>query len=199
MDGVDEIAVQGRDVGVRHLEAQPLRNPEYRFSASLPSQPVEVTLRQIKGRGRVRLMEQPSERNGFTAVVRIEDPKGGDDRYEFELTWDEDWDDDFWDPDRLDGVFHWEGRVDIGADIEIQGDSHVVKDRGGQGTIEYTSRFESSLPATGVALAIDKLDGRGEVDLIQAPSAENDYTAIVRIEDDDSGPDRYKFELRWRE
>jgi hypothetical protein len=35
----------------------------------------------------VVLLERPWQGNDFTAVVRVEDPSGGDDRYHFLLQW----------------------------------------------------------------------------------------------------------------
>lgn len=206
VDGVDEILIQGRDVRVNHLEAKPIQRQDHRFTAPLPSRDVEVELREIKGRGRVRLMEQPSSRNDYTAVIRIEDDSGGDDEYEFELVWDDDWD-DWGDEDENDDWrrsgeqetgFRWKGRVDIGARIEIQGREYELKDMGGRGTVEFEARFDAELPRSDVALSLRKLDGRGDVELLQTPSASNDYTAVVQIEDDKSGADNYEFELRWR-
>lgn len=46
-----------------------------------------VRVRKKDGRGTVTVVEQPSRRNDFTAVIRIFDPKGGDDEYELEVTW----------------------------------------------------------------------------------------------------------------
>ena len=194
VDGVVEILIQGRSVRIHHLEAKPIQEQDYRFSASLPNWDVEVELEKIEGRGRVRLMEQPSARNEYTAVVRIEDDKGGDDDYEFELAWDGAWDEDSAKAD----IFRWEGRVDIGAEIEIRGDHHEVKDMGGRGTRELRAQFDAPLPETGVPISLKKVDGRGDVELVQAPSASNRYTAIVRIKDDKGGADNYAFELRWR-
>lgn len=57
------------------------------FTAALPSREVAVSLRTIRGRGRVSLTQQPEASNGFTAIVRIEDDKSGEDTYEFELGW----------------------------------------------------------------------------------------------------------------
>lgn len=205
VDGVDEILIRGRSVTVNHLEAKPIQRQDYRFSAALPSRDVEVELRSVEGRGRVRLMEQPSARNDYTAVVRIEDDKGGDADYAFELRWDDDdgWsshrddeDEDDWDDE--DSVFRWEGRVDIGAEIEIHAQTHTVKDMGGRGTREFRADFLSSLPERDVPVSVYKIDGRGDVELVQAPDAANGYTAIVRIEDDKGGADNYEFELRWR-
>ena len=67
----------------------------------------------------------------------------------------------------------------------------------GQGTQELRSRFTTDLPEAEVTVSLRQLDGRGRVELIQSPSAENDYTAVVRIEDSDSGDDTYEFELTW--
>lgn len=207
VDGTDEILIRGRSVRINHLAAKPIQRQEYRFSGRLPARDVEVELSVIEGRGRVRLMEQPSERNDYTVVVRIEDDRSGASDYELELVWDEDddwadgWDSESrWreDGDGYGGSFWWEGRVDIGAEIEIRGDGHSVTDRGGQGVHERRARFESSLPRSDVPVSLRKLDGRGKVELVQAPSAENDYTTVVvRIEDDDSGADDYELELRW--
>ena len=77
VDGVDEILIRGRSVRVNHIEAMPIQRQDHRFSDALPSRAVEVELNVIEGRGNVRLMEQPSERNDFTAVVRIEDDSSG--------------------------------------------------------------------------------------------------------------------------
>ncbi len=93
--------------------------------------------------------------------------------------------------------FAWEGRVDIGAEIRIRGGDHEVDDAGGRGTQELRSRFTADLPEAEVTVSLRQLDGRGRVELIQTPSAENDYTAVVRIEDSDSGDDTYEFELTW--
>ena len=203
VDGVDEILIQGSDVRVNHIEAKPIQRQDHRFTAPLPSRAVEVELRGVQGRGKVRLMEQPSSRNDYTAVIRIEDDKGGDGEYEFELVWDDDWDDwgDEKDDWRSSGKqqtgFRWKGRVDIGVRIEVQGREHNLEDMGGSGTIELEARFDAELPRSDVALSLRKLDGRGEVELLQSPSASNDYTAVVQIEDDKAGADNYEFELRW--
>ena len=210
VDGVDELLVRGRSVRVNHLEAKPIQRQDYRFSARLPSRDVEVELNVVEGRGTVRLMEQPSRRNDYTVVIRIEDERGGEGDYELELVWDDDddWDnDDDWDESSEDdsgwsdvdhdGAFLWEGRVDIGARIEIRGDSYTVTDLGGAGVTERRARFDSSLPQSDVLVSVYRRDGRGDVDLVQAPSADNGYTAIVVIQDDKKGADDYEIELRW--
>ena len=43
---------------------------------------------QQLGRGKITVQQQPTARNNYTAIVRIEDSKGGADRYRFNLAWD---------------------------------------------------------------------------------------------------------------
>jgi hypothetical protein len=226
VDGIDEILIRGGAVRVRHLEAKPIQRQDYRFTAPLPEWDTDLELHKIEGRGDVRLIEEPSSRNDYTAVVRIDDSdKMGDSYYEFELTWDErdswgDWgdrddhdrwddadedDDDededadvwSWDGDWDGGAFRWEGRVDIGAEIRIHGGEYEVEDAGGQGTQEYRSRFTSDLPEAELPVSLRQLDGRGSIELIQTPNVENGFAAVVRIEDSKSGADTYAFELTW--
>jgi len=117
-----------------------------------------------------------------------------DDADAWERDGDEDWSSD---RDGEGGAFRWEGRVDISAEIRIRGGDHEVSDAGGRATQELRSRFTADLPEAEVTVSLRQLDGRGRVELIQTPSAENDYTAVVRIEDSDSGDDTYEFELTW--
>ncbi len=213
VDGVDEIRIRGESVRVEHVQAKPIQRQDYRFSAPLPSREVKLKLRKIKGRGKVRLLEEPTAWNDYTAVVRIDDGKqGGDEYYEFELTWKsddwDDWDDAPWDDDRhgnrrdddFDGgaAFRWEGKVDIGAVIEISGDQHRVEDLGGRGIQERRARFTEPLPERDLAVSLRKIDGRGRVELLETPSAGNGYKAVVRIDDPKGGSDIYQFELTWR-
>ena len=124
------------------------------------------------------------------------DPWGGDEEaHAGERDDDQGW---YREWDRDGGAFRWEGRVDIGAEIRIRGGEHEVHDAGGRGTQEYRSRFTADLPGAEVPVSLRQLEGRGRIELIQSPSAENDYTAVVRVEDPRSGDDTYEFELTWR-
>ncbi|MGH9323285.1 MAG: hypothetical protein ACRD21_25275 [Vicinamibacteria bacterium] len=195
VDGIDDILIKGSQVRIEHVSALPIQNQDHRFSAPLPFAEVELTLLVIEGRGSVRLMEQPSARNQYTAFVRVDDQDhSGNDEYEFELSWSRE---DLRESSVYESVFRWEGRVDIGCEIEIRGRSHQVKDSGGSGTREKRASFTHSLPDEDVPVSVEKIDGRGRVDLVQTPDAGNGYTAIVRIDDNKSGADDYEIELRW--
>jgi hypothetical protein len=194
VDGIDDIVITGSQVRVEHIADKPIQNQDHRFSAPLPFAEVAVTLQVIQGRGSVRLMEQPSQRNGYTTVVRVEDRDSGDSRYEFELSWSRD---DVNGSDAYESTFRWRGRVDVGCEIEIQGSQYQVTDAGGSGTRERGATFSDPLPHSEVPLSVEKRDGRGDVELIQTPDAGNGYTAIIQIEDTKGGADDYEIELRW--
>jgi hypothetical protein len=195
VDGSDDIIIQGNHVRVEHVSAKPIQKQDYRFSAPLPMGEVDLQLNVIKGRGEIRLLEQPSKRNQYTAVVRVDDQdNGGDSDYEFELSWSRK---ESKDSDAYDSVFRWRGKVDIGCEIAISGSEHREKDAGGSGTQVRNATFSAPLPKSGVPVSVKKRSGRGKVELIQTPNASNGYTAIVRIDDDKGGADDYDFELRW--
>lgn len=50
-------------------------------SSSLPFDRSSIFIRKL------RVIEQPTRNNNYTAVVLIEDRDGGADRYEFEVMW----------------------------------------------------------------------------------------------------------------
>lgn len=195
VDGVDDILVRGSEVRIEHVSAMPIQKQDHRFSAPLPFAEVELTLEVLRGRGSVRLLEQPTKRNQFTAVIRVDDQDhSGDSDYEFEISWSREGSKN---KDVYDSGFRWRGRVDIGCEIQIRGNSHEVIDEGGAGTQERSASFSSPLPRSDVPVSVEKRKGRGKVSLVQSPSASNGYTAIVRIEDSKGGADDYDFELRW--
>ena len=87
VDGSDVIYLRGNQVDIRHLDAQPITNSNYLLPVPLPRRGVSLQLRKLQGRGNIQLVQQPSPQTNYTAAVRIDDPEGGRDYYEFELIW----------------------------------------------------------------------------------------------------------------
>jgi hypothetical protein len=87
VDGSDMIRLQGNRVTIQHINWQPIRNPSFDLRSPLPRAQVPISMNKLQGRGRVQLVESPSARNGYTAVVLIEDLQEGADFYSFELRW----------------------------------------------------------------------------------------------------------------
>ena len=88
VDAVAEIRIRGNRVEAFSSQGQRLRDVQYDvFGAALPRRDVRVVLVGDAGRGRVQITQQPSAWNGFTAVIRIEDPRGGYGAYDFDVRW----------------------------------------------------------------------------------------------------------------
>jgi hypothetical protein len=95
-------------------------------------------------------------------------------------------------------VYEWSGRVDREVRIELRGnraytDAVGSNDRGGRAG----GRLLRPIPRERGTLRVQRLDGRGSVDVIQQPNAGNGYTAVVRLRDPSSGADRYRVAAYW--
>jgi hypothetical protein len=94
-------------------------------------------------------------------------------------------------------LLDWSGRVDSMARISIQGGGAHVTIIGvtDNGTGDLHVRNE--LPHRDGTVTVQVASGRGDVDVVQQPHADNDYTAIVRIRDHSGGADRYQLTALW--
>lgn len=88
VDDVVEIRITGRRVesitrsGVRVSDVSSNIRGD-----GLPSRSVTVEVEQLAGRGSIRVVQQPSAWNGYTAVIRIDDPSGGASFHDFRAFW----------------------------------------------------------------------------------------------------------------
>ena len=88
VDGTVRIRIRADRVLAESTAGRPLEVERFSFTQPLPSSRVgDMGVERRDGRGKVVLLERPWEGNHFMAVVEISDPKGGDDRYHFRLTW----------------------------------------------------------------------------------------------------------------
>jgi len=86
--------------------------------------------------------------------------------------------------------------VDGAAQIEVRGDTATLRNAGGQAP--QWRRFECTgpMPANPGNFRFAGVDGRGRQTLLNDPR-NNGGTALVRIEDSDSGSEGYTFDLFW--
>ena len=92
----------------------------------------------------------------------------------------------------------WRGRVDDYVELRIQGNRVRSIERGGAPTYNEQASFSSPLPRADVRVDVKKRDGRGKVSLLEQPSRFNNYTAVIRIDDNKGGADDYEIEMQWR-
>lgn len=96
------------------------------------------------------------------------------------------------------GQLEFRGRVDDAVDFYIRGDRLHALVKSGQLIKVERFRFTQPLPAVTLSsINVARKDGRGTVELIQRPDSTNDFTAIVRVIDPQSGSDRYHWVLSW--
>lgn len=88
-------------------------------------------------------------------------------------------------------LFTWTGRVDREVLIVVRG--RDVSTRGFDAGLPSRTRVNSALPRTSANVVVELNDGRGDVDVIEQPSARNGYQAVLRVRDPRAGADTYRF------
>jgi hypothetical protein len=85
--------------------------------------------------------------------------------------------------------------VDGAAEVEVRGDSAVLRNLAGQPP--QWRRFECTgpMPANPANFRFSGVDGRGRQTLVRDPR--NGGGAVIRIEDPDNGSEGYTFDLTW--
>jgi len=81
------LVLQRRSLETRTVDGATYNNVNFSFTSSLPTRNVTVEVIKKKGRGIVRILEQPSRDNDYTAIVQILDEDGGAKEYELEINW----------------------------------------------------------------------------------------------------------------
>jgi len=94
-------------------------------------------------------------------------------------------------------LLDWSGRVDSVARITIQGGGARVSIVGTQENGAGDLHVRNELPHRDGTITVQVAEGRGDVDVVQQPRAENDYTAVLRIRDHSNGADRYQLTALW--
>lgn len=95
------------------------------------------------------------------------------------------------------GRLHWRGTVDDNVQLVIRDGYVDVRTIGGTEYRDANYNFTSPLPRRRVTVRANKLNGRGTVRVLQQPSRENDFTAIIEIKDSSGGAKMYEIEVLW--
>ena len=86
VDGVAEISIFGDTARMRTLQGTPSTWRRFECTSPMPPNPGDFRFSGVDGRGRQTLVRDPRDSRG-TAVIRIEDPKGGREGYTFDIEW----------------------------------------------------------------------------------------------------------------
>ncbi len=88
VDGRIRVIVEGGRAVSDVISGAPVAAESARFYRPLPARNnPDATVRKLRGRGRVEIVEYPSSRNGYRLVFEIDDPSGGAGQYEVEAGW----------------------------------------------------------------------------------------------------------------
>src|SRR3982751_1026634 len=94
-------------------------------------------------------------------------------------------------------LFDWSGRVDREVRISMHGRDARTQTASRSPVDRSRLNVASALPQQDGRVTVRVQDGRGDVDVVQQPSARNDYTMIMRIVDRSSGNDNYRVTAYW--
>jgi len=174
----------------------PVADEHFKFSRPLPNHDVEVALEQVEGRGEIRLVEQPSERNQYTARVSIRDPQSGVGEYAFALVWSR----GSKEPELRSAApgLMWSGTVQGRLKVTIQGGAALSEAIEGGALTGQRADFFRPLPArSDLNPVAKKLRGRGEVQIVERPSDKNNYRLVFEIRNPEGSADNYEIEVDW--
>lgn len=87
VDGEAEFALRGETLTIRTNTGEAARDTGSECTTLLPRNVENFRFKGVDGRGDVRLLEEPTARNNWMAVVRIRDSKSGAEEYHFRLEW----------------------------------------------------------------------------------------------------------------
>lgn len=194
VDDVVRVRIVGRQAIANAISGRPVSNVRYNFNYDLPRRNVNVTVQRTNGRGNVSVIQQPNSLNGYSAVIEIEDRSGGSDQYAFDVFWD-----NFGGgrPPVGNGQMNWQGNVDDVVQITIRGRVATARAISGRSPTSVLANFQDDLPRRAVNVTVRKIEGRSDVRVIQQPSRQNGFAAVIEIRDTRGGSDRYSFEASW--
>jgi hypothetical protein len=88
VDNEVDVSVRGDLVSIRTIAGRDARDDGSECNAPLPDRDISgFNFQVIESRNEIRLVAEPSRRNGFAAIVHIRDGAGGEGRYHFRLSW----------------------------------------------------------------------------------------------------------------
>ncbi len=203
-----QITIRDTSISTSIIGGAPVKWAYFNVKDRLPMREGFVRVELEAGRGDVDVVQQPTAKNDFAAILRIRDHSAGVDDYSVKA---------FWNPkngeDRYSSAaalvrstaaplalntMHWTGSVDRELRIEWRGLNVLTRNQSGETPREVHSSVSNALPSMEALIEMSVREGRGDVSIIQQPNSSNGYTAIFKVRDPQSGFGRYEFDVTWR-
>jgi hypothetical protein len=206
------ITLRGGQVSSNTLSGTELRS-RYRLTSPLPQEEGTVRVALEAGRGDVSVVQQPLASNGYTAIVRVFDRSGGADQYRFVTYFTPTLDTRV---GRGRGAYgrgratynnlpalHWSGDVDGVVELTWRGGTVQSRTYSGRPARAVTlTNTGDATPiingSTSAQVQVASREGRGQVEIVQQPTAANRYTTRIRISDPAPGYGHYDFNASMR-
>ena len=87
VDNKVQLIIRDRNIETRTIEGRSYPAGTFSFTSSLGTNNSEISVEKKDGRGRVTVIQQPSRRNNYTAIVEIYDDGSGARQYQLEISW----------------------------------------------------------------------------------------------------------------
>lgn len=194
VDDRANIVIRGNSIYAENVSGNGVQTTYQNMGGSLPRRNSTVTVRS-NGRGSVTVIQQPNRSNNFTAIIQIADTKGGSGDYKLDVSWagtggnvEEPY---------SSGSVRWRGRVDQTVNISVAGTSVVADDISGTGMSGADFTINGYLANRPGSVNVRKVRGRGTVKVLEQPSWNNGFNAIIQIFDPNGGADNYEIEITW--
>jgi len=193
VDGRTNLVLRGSTVRTDTISGRNLGNGTSNWVGVLPRRQATVVSRTLDGRGSVIVTQQPSRVNNFTTIVSINDSRRGSDNYRVQVTWQSSNVQETYSR----GKVTWRGRVDQTGHITISGEDVSSFAQSGRSLTNVSFDIDGYLARRVGAVSVRKRDGRGTVTILEQPSRQNDYVAVIQIFDPKSSDDNYEIEITW--
>ena len=218
VDGEAFLYVQDRNLKYLPLSGQPIADKGTNYNQGIPRAVFNAfNLVKRAGNGEVTLHEEPSAKNDYTAVIRVNDRRPGSDFYHIQLNWS-------WNPASpmqplggrasrpldsrtndpgdyrrgREGSFQFRGSVDDVTVLRINSDRVRAEDLAGRPLRGDQFSFSQPLPYERArSIQVVEVEGRGDIELVEKPWEGNKFTAVVIISDPQRGASTYSFRLVW--
>jgi len=174
----------------------PVSHERVHFTRPLPEREVVVSLESENPY--IRVLEQPLRSNGYKTRVEISDECGGTNDCSFTLSWREQDVSAAAEKHEPTRAMVWSGHVTGTVRVMVRESSTISEVLSGGPTSNEQALFERPLPReSGLTPAIRKLQGRGAVAIVEAPSEKNGFTLWFEIRDPGPGAEDYAVEVDW--
>lgn len=216
VSGTVLLRIQGERVDVDARNADAVSRTNYRFNTPLAAAPDRITVENRQGGGRARVLEQPRRNNDFTALVEITSRNRGSQFMSLDFYWDDrgavsrnrnNRDSGYGTRsranDRLNasgsGTARWSGEVDNEVFVLLRGRQILNTAVRGRSVYGQQADVSTPLPRRPVTVSLLDVQGRGQIELVEQPDQNNNFTAKIRVVDPQAGAGSYSFTLGWDE